>query len=277
MLDRMSTSEHSSTDPAASDTVGATATMLTIPARFCGPPASGNGGWTAGAFAQVIGSRSDDGWAPVEVTLRQPPPLDDPLAIARTDDGWALRGEQGEVATARVLTDPVTDQPEPLTPVDVETARSAMTAYVGATGHPFPTCFVCGTGRAEGDGLRIFPGRIADADDGSMRVASTWTPHASHAADAEPGTASLPVTWGALDCAGAWAADFGERLLVLGRMTARVRRLPRVGRVHVVVGQVRGRDGRKTFAATSIFDEYGDQLGSSEQTWISVQRDQFSD
>ena len=27
---------------------------LLVPARFCGPPISGNGGWTSGAMAEVI-------------------------------------------------------------------------------------------------------------------------------------------------------------------------------------------------------------------------------
>ena len=63
-----------------------------------------------------------------------------------------------------------------------------MASFVGLTSHPFPTCFACGTGRAEGDGLRIFPGRVADATDtpGEQprpRVAATWTPDSERHAD----------------------------------------------------------------------------------------------
>ena len=28
--------------------------QLIVPSRFCGPPSSGNGGWTAGALATLI-------------------------------------------------------------------------------------------------------------------------------------------------------------------------------------------------------------------------------
>ena len=31
-------------------------TSLTVPARFNGPPGSGNGGWTAGALAEAAGT-----------------------------------------------------------------------------------------------------------------------------------------------------------------------------------------------------------------------------
>jgi hypothetical protein len=41
---------------------------LRVGARFCGPPASANGGYACGAIAGLLG----DG---VEVTLRCPPPL----------------------------------------------------------------------------------------------------------------------------------------------------------------------------------------------------------
>ena len=57
-----------------------------------------------------------------------------------------------------------------------------MASYAGLRSHPFPTCFSCGTGRADGDGLRIFPGRVADQT-GAARVAATWTPDPSVADD----------------------------------------------------------------------------------------------
>ena len=82
-------------------------------------------------------------------------------------------------------------------------------------------------------------------------MAATWTPHPSVSEDwheyvDEVRHASLPVTWAALDCVGAWASDIGERPLVLGTMTARVHALPVVGDEHVVVGLDRGIEDRKT-------------------------------
>ena len=55
---------------------------LTIPARFRGPPASGNGGYVAGAFAELLAPAAHTG---TEVTLRAPIPLDQPLRIVRSD------------------------------------------------------------------------------------------------------------------------------------------------------------------------------------------------
>ncbi len=44
-------------------------TDLLVPARFCGPPISGNGGWTAGAMAELVHVSAGDG-----AELRDPPP-----------------------------------------------------------------------------------------------------------------------------------------------------------------------------------------------------------
>ena len=76
--------------------------------------------------------------------------------------------------------------------------------------------------RARATGCGSSPARSPDG-----RVAATWTPDPSVAADwheyrdatREVGHA---VTWAALDCAGGWAADIGARLMVLGTMTARL-------------------------------------------------------
>ena len=86
-----------------------------------------------------------------------------------------------------------------------------MASYPGCGSHPFPTCFACGTDRAEGDGLRIFPGPVADQD-GATRVAATWTPHPSvaedfHAYVDDHRAPRWPLTWAALDCIGGWAGD----------------------------------------------------------------------
>ena len=42
-------------NPALHGSVGRM-TSLTVPARFNGPPTSGNGGWTAGAVAEAAGT-----------------------------------------------------------------------------------------------------------------------------------------------------------------------------------------------------------------------------
>jgi predicted thioesterase len=56
---------------------------------------------------------------------------------------------------------------------------------------------------------------------------------------------------------------------VLGRMTASVTAALRTGRAHVVVGRLLREEGRKTFTATSLYDD-GRLVGRAEHTWIVV-------
>jgi hypothetical protein len=248
---------------------------LIIPSRFCGPPSSGNGGWTSGALAGLVAhDRPDnraDAWPAIRVALRRPPPLDTPLAVTEADGVTVATQDDGAaVAEARLADSELTF----VEPVPAGEARTAMATYPGLTSHPFPTCFACGTAREEGDGLRIFPGRVGDVD-GATRIAATWTPHPSvaedwHAYVDDTRHASLAVTWAALDCVGGWAGDLEERLMVLGGMTARVDSLPVVGDEHVVVGQARGQDGRKTFTAATLYDSDGRIVALAEHVWIAV-------
>lgn len=244
---------------------------LVVDSRFRGPARSGNGGYTAGALAGLAHEMTDGAWPATAVRLRLPPPLDVPMDVALDGDTVVATYDGQVVAQASAGADPVA-----VAPVPRDVARAAEETYPGLVTHPFPTCFSCGPGREPGDGLRIFPGRVADLD-GRSRVAATWTPHPSLAAVAaddhseEPGLRTgLPVVWAALDCAGAWAADVGERPMVLGSMTARVDHLPLVGEPHVVVGHDRGRDGRKNFTATSVYDASGGLVAAAEQVWFTV-------
>jgi hypothetical protein len=246
---------------------------LVVPARFRGPARSGNGGWTCGALAAHVEGPHD---TTIRVSLHQPPPLDTAMEVV-LEDGATIAALDG-TRVARALPD--VDTPVAAKPVPPDAARAAQAAYRGLASHPFPTCFSCGTGREPGDGLRIFPGRVEDQD-GCARVAATWTPHPSVSEDwheyvDDVRHASLPVTWAALDCIGAWAGDFGERLLVLGTMTARVHSLPVVDEEHVVVGLDRGNEGRKTFTASALYASSGRLVGQAEHVWIAVDAAAFN-
>lgn len=227
-----------------------------IDSRFRGPARSGNGGYTAGALAAIAGELTEGAWPVTTVRLQLPPPLDVPMDVASDGDAVVATHDGRIVAQASAGRDPAA-----VARVPVEEARAAEASYPGLVGHPFPTCFTCGTGREPGDGLRIFPGTVTDLD-GRSRVAATWTP--------QPGMEGVPVVWAALDCAGAWAADVGERPMVLGSITARVDALPEVGAEHVVVGHDRGGEGRKNFTATSIYDPSGRLVAAAEHVWITV-------
>ena len=247
---------------------------LIVPSRFRGPRSSGNGGWTAGALAALVDHDVPDDhaarWPTIAVSLRQPPPLDTPLQVT-DDDGETVADLDGvTVARAEVLH----ESPTPVGAVPADEARAAMASYPGLGQHPFPTCFGCGTEREEGDGLRIFPGPVSAAD-APTKVAATWTPHPSlfedwHAYHDDHPRASLPVAWAALDCVGGWAGDLAERMMVLARITARVHTLPLIGQEHVVVGEARGTEGRKTWTASSLYDADGNATAVAEHLWIAV-------
>src|SRR5690349_21613848 len=94
-----------------------------IPARFCGPPNIGHGGYVAALLAEgVIGARADA----VQVTLRKPSPLDVELKLTDLDGGkraLVAPSEQGEIVTAEL--EPaqlVLDVPAP---PSLEVARAA--------------------------------------------------------------------------------------------------------------------------------------------------------
>ncbi|MGC4110868.1 MAG: hypothetical protein QM747_10685 [Nocardioides sp.] len=258
-------------------------TDLIIPRRYCGPPSSGNGGYSAGAISAYAGAECPHDharpWPTVAVSLSAPPPLDVPLTLtpADGDAGGVVASYDGRpVLSAQCTHEEVADVPA----VDAVEARAAESTYHGLTSHPFPTCFSCGVGREPGDGLRIFPGRVDDHD-GHARVAATWTPDPSvsedfHAYADEHPRAGLPVTWAALDCVGGWAGDLEERLMVLARMTTRLDTLPRIGEEHVLVGMGRGSEGRKTWTSSTIYDSTGAVVGSAEHLWVAVDPAAFS-
>jgi hypothetical protein len=150
--------------------------------------------------------------------------------------------------------EPGLEAPAAVTPA---TAASASAAYPGFDAHVFPECFVCGPARAEGDGLRIFPGPIPG---GGGDVAAPWLSR-----DAGPAT-----VWAAIDCPGAFAIGLeGRGALLLGRMTAELIRLPDQAEPCVVVGRFLGEDGRKLTAATALYGAEGDLLAAAHQTWIA--------
>jgi hypothetical protein len=222
---------------------------LQVPARFNGPASSGNGGWTAGALAEVTALPE-----PVTVRLRRPPPLDRPLDLVVGEEGVELR--DGAEAVAVAVHEPVPTWSPP-GPVDLATAREAEKSYPGHRSHPFPRCFSCGPDRD--DGLRIFPGRVDEE-----RVAATWTP-----AD---DTVDTAATWAALDCVSAWSSDLEHRPLVLAQMTAAIQSPPQAGTPYAVVGTTLRTEGRKTWTASALYDADGTLVAQAQHLWIAIAR-----
>lgn len=195
----------------------------------------------------------------MEVTLRAPPPLGVPLSIETGDPMRLMHGEQ-LVAEARG------DRPQleldvPAPPHYADAAARRDT-YVGFRAHAFPTCFVCGPRRHEGDGLRIFPARRP----GAAVVAAAWKPDSSLAG---PHGAIDPLyLWSALDCPGYFGVAERGQLALLGRMTARLDGSLRPGERCVVLGWPIRREGRKLTAGTAVFSGERKLVACSRQTWI---------
>src|SRR3984893_12998925 len=119
---------------------------LTIAYRFCGPAASSNGGYFAGLVA-TLASRT------LAVRLLKPPPLDTELADRDLEDGTVqIRHAEEPTGEARPAVLTLDAKPPP----DYLEAVEASRRYAGFRHHRFPSCFVCGTGRVRGGGLRIF-------------------------------------------------------------------------------------------------------------------------
>ena len=112
--------------------------------------------------------------------------------------------------------------------------------------------------------MRLTPGLV-----GPGRTACVWVPDPTLAQLDDPSVVGPEFGWAALDCPGGWTSDLEQRPMVLGRMTAAVSSLPRVGRPHIVVGRLLREEGRKTFTATSLYDA-GRLVGRAEHTWIAV-------
>ena len=218
---------------------------ITFARRFRGPLTSANGGYAAGRLAAFVDADE------VEVTLRLPPPLERPLAVRRDGHAALLLDGDAVVAEAR----PAQVDAEPPPPVSPAEAEDALTRHVRVGDEVFRECFTCGV-RAEHDGLEIHAGPVAGRE---PLHAAPWT----------VGESAPELVWAAIDCPGAYAVGAeGRGETVLGRMTARIDRVPAVGEDCVVVSWPLGEDGRKLYAGTALFGEDGELLAIARQTWI---------
>lgn len=235
---------------------------LRIDRRFCGPPDSGNGGYTCGLVAATMPG-------PAEVTLRRPPPLDTPLRVERTGEGVrVLDGDVLVVEGVAASADLGVDVPDAVGVDDAARAAARSPLHEHPEEHPFPTCFVCGPQRAREDGLHILVGPVAGRD----VAADAWTPAADLAG--ADGVVRPEFVWAALDCSGGVASWLVEPLegnpYVLGRLAVRIPGVVRAGEPHAVVGWRIGVDGRKQTAGSAIFTAAGDLAGVARATWIQL-------
>lgn len=223
----------------------------TFARRFRGPLSSANGGYAAGRLAAHVPADA------VEVTLRLPPPLERPLEVREQGGSTVLLDGEAVVAEAR----PVTLELAVPAPVSVEAAEAARELQTRDWDPPeYRECFVCGE-RADHDVLGVRAGPVVGRE---PVHASPW-----RVAESSP-----ELVWAAIDCPGAYAIGAeGRGAVVLGRMTARVVRVPEPGETCVVASWPLGEDGRKLFAGTALFAEDGAVLALAKQVWIVPRAD----
>jgi hypothetical protein len=206
----------------------------------------------------------------VTVTLRRPPPLATPMTVEAGAEGPVRIRHGGELIAeaASTLDSPELRVPGTVSAAEAHTAEGRARYFQEPV---FPACFVCGTERRPGDGLRIFPGPVP----GRSLCAAPWTPDASLANGSQ--TVRPEIAWAALDCpsgiAAIEAADIGQdAAIVLGRMTASVAVLPAVGDEYQVIGWMIGRDGRKLTAGSALLGQGGQVLAVARTVWVTVPR-----
>ncbi len=229
-----------------------------IDRRFRGPEASGNGGYSCAMLAARI-----DG--PAEVTLKAPPPIDRPLGLVVGDEGDVSLLDGDElVAVARPT---ALERRVPPSVSLLEATRAAERYEWTADVHPYPACFVCGPTRAEGDGLRIFPGPVEGRD----LYAAPWTPDDSLADD--QGIVRPEFVWAALDCPSGIVTDlFGDvGRILLGRLAADLIEPLEAGTTYVATAWPIARDGRKLDTGSALHTADGELCAVGRARWIEVE------
>ena len=227
---------------------------LIVARRFCGPPTSANGGYFAGLVAAFAPPTQV-----LSVRLKAPPPLDTELWVGEIADG-GIEVRDG----ARLIgsgSPAVLDLHSP-PPVEYAEAAEASRHYVGLANARFPTCFVCGAKRSQGDGLCIFAGAVGGRD----IVAAPWTPDAS--LDRGDGTVRSEFVSAALDCPGYFAVTPDARLMLLAQFTVQLHRPVRVGERCTVIGWCISSNGPKHTAGTALHGSDGELCGRASALWV---------
>ena len=234
---------------------------VTIPAKYCGPPNSGNGGYMCALVARCI-----EGIA--QVYLRAPAPLEKPLTVDLLPGNRALMRD-GETVLAEGSPGYLDERPPPAPTWEVAVAaslRSPMRTY-----HPYPTCYGCGPERARDDGLRIFT-----AQEGTLPTGfGIWEPNEALGATGQ--SVDEKIVWIALDCGTGILPVvparemFGQKARVMtGMMTARFDRPVIIGNRYTTRSWLTATEGRKLHLGSAIYDATGVPVASSQSLWFAL-------
>lgn len=231
---------------------------IAIEPRFNGFQDIALGGYVGGVLASGHGK--------AEVALRRPVLVGKAYQMATEPDGSrTLRDGDNLLA---VSSDVSVDLDMP-SPVRFDDAEAASERYPGFRRHLIPTCFTCGPLRAEGDGLRIFPGRASGHD----VVVAPWAPPLSLADST--GRVKPEFVWSALDCPTIWALIIlgnpdANELAVTARLAVDLISPVRAGEPHVVMGWKVSNVGRTRLAGGAIYSADGRLLAKARHTLVAT-------
>jgi hypothetical protein len=231
--------------------------QLSIPARFNGPPNSGNGGYSCGILAAHISGAA-------KVRLHVPPPLDTDLELKNNEDGSVAMHHGDTLVGSGMATDLTLDCPTPPTLEEARDARSRSALYIE---HQLADCFVCGTNRDPADGLCLHPGPVADWS----LLACEWQP-TSDLLDAK-GNVREEIIWSALDCPG-YNGCYGNETVIslLGELSCRILSDVPGDETLIVYCWPLGRDGRKGWGGAALANQQGEVLAYSQSLWIELKK-----
>jgi len=239
-----------------------TAHTLRFERRFRGYPHRAHGGYVCGVLGEVVARD-------VSVRFRRPVPVEVDLSVDDDGGGAVSVADPGGVcAVASPLYVPL-DVVVPPVP-SYEEAEAASARFLDRASQVYDECLVCGTGRAEGDGVRLFAG-VVDAAGGV--VAAPWVPGPGHGDPSDPARAADRWVAAVLDCPGGYAAHLAVPVrsgatLVTAEMAVTTLGRALVGEPHVVVGwAVRAR--RLLYeCATALVDSAGEVLAVARTKWM---------
>ncbi len=237
---------------------------ITIPDRFRGPPQSGNGGYVAGVAAALLDSEM-----PVEVTLRSPIPLDEPLAVRREYDPMTIMHGETLIAELRE-SDLDLDIPQPPDWETAFAARKESPSFLNGINNLIPdgtgfhpVCFCCGVDHD--NGLYVHAAPVPDSE----QVAAVWQTRPEWA-DSD-GFLPNSFLWTALDCPGQFAFLAADIITgMLGRITGKITQRAKAGQDYLVTGWRIGIEGKKHFAGTAVFDHDSNLLAAAKSVWIGT-------
>ena len=230
---------------------------ITIDPRFEGPPGITLGGYISGLMAEPLDCDT------VQVTMHKPTPMGKPLVLDTTEVDRVVLYE-GET----MLNEACPSTLELAAPVTIgfdEAARASRRNTV----NPFPNCFGCGSGRSEADGLHLRSGPV----DGKDVVAIDWTPPGAVVGGNEGDELSVRMALTAMECPIAKAMEIGgllarNELIVLGRITTKLIRAPRVGEPCFFLGWPIDRVRRRIELAGMLNDRSGSPLIMARLTFV---------